>query len=151
MTGPTARDELRAKAFVDEAQRLWQRAYAEGFAAARSEAPGDATEPAGPLDVERLSAAIKKHADHMYSGDSNHHCVQQIANDYAASPGAPREDERLREALDDGSDPWGDVWDALDRLVPGYPEDDDDMGEIRRIVSQRQDARRAALYSEPSQ
>jgi hypothetical protein len=34
----------------------------------------------------------------------------------------------------------GDVWDDLDRVLPHYPEDDDDLAELRRLVNLRRDA-----------
>ena len=33
-----------------------------------------------------------------------------------------------------------DIWIELDRIVPHYPEDDDDLGEIRRLINVRLDA-----------
>ena len=107
--------------------------------------------PAG-LDVDVLADAIENYLRSAKSDPSPWARnpedmaadLADLAAEYARAAPAPA-------GLDDGSDPWGDVWDALDRLVPAYPEDDDDMGEIRRIVSQRQDARAATRPAEDAE
>lgn len=90
--------------------------------------------------VERLPVHYRRNGFAGQTAWVTRRDVLRLIDRVVLSEATPSSEPDL-DVEDDGSDPWGDVWDALDRLVPAYPEDDDDMGEIRRIVSQRQDAR----------
>ena len=52
----------------------------------------------------------------------------------------PATTNRARRLPPPQQDEYLDLWLFLDRLVPGYPEDDDDVAAIRSIVNRRRDS-----------
>jgi hypothetical protein len=98
------RDEAIGRAFLETDHLPGMARKAPAFVERLEEAgftvvPHDATEPAGPLDVERLldaADALGITYDDRLLGKGP--LSDALAAEYARlSPGAPREDERLRE------------------------------------------------------